>query len=377
LGYRTDYDHISTANYHSAMLNLEEYQHQFRQLLGQLIDEDELSALERKERDVIPTTWSYWYFFANHPHQAYANARRKVLQKVESGKMALDRRIDQVLNEINSIKNDDWQAVRLETDLQWKTQPTYWIAIDVTQATDYYRAVETLIEDFRNTFGSRDVRSLSDYLLRQYYPYFVIIPRVRGKLVSPICFAPHFATALYDNKTLSENPLALAPTQLMPEQLKALGLDLWTGDDFTIANQLGDGFSIVRIVASQLGEFNDLPEAYVTEAGFKQLQRYLNEQVEILREHLQHYLDAGATLLDQVNNLSESEREEHPALIECVEILIEINNIVMPQDDGVLRLSLPEVREYAENLEAIGLAGEELRLRWVADILDSQQTEYL
>ncbi len=373
LGYRTNFDYLSTRNYWSAILNLDEYQHQFRQLLAPFVDEFKLSTLDREEREVVLNTWAYWYFFANYPHQAYANARHKILLKVEGEKLALDRLIDRVLDGIKSVKNGTWSVTRIETDLLWKESPALWIAMNVTDPTDYYRSTETLIENFRNAFGSRNVRSLIDYLLEQHYRYFVIIPMVRGKLINPICFAPCFATALFNNESPSESPLSLVPTELTREQLKDLGLRLWEGADFSLANQLGNAFSVVRILAFQLGEFNVLPEASVTEAGFNRLQTYLNEQAAILSKYLQQYLDAGKELLDRVNVLSEMEREERSALVECVEILIEISDVVMPQDDGVLQLSLPELHEYAEKLETIAAAGEALRLTWISDILKSQQ----
>lgn len=373
LGYRTDFDHLSTRNYWAATLSMEEYQRQFSHLLAPFVDEGELSALEQEELDTVPSTWTYWYFFANHPHYGISNARRRVLRKVEWEKLALDRSLGEVLDGISSVKNGAWSIKRIKTTLLWKESSALWIKVDVIDPMDYYNAPETLIGKLRDAFGKRDVRSLVDYLLEQYYGYFVIIPTVRGKLISPLCFAPHFATALYSDKPPSESPLSLSPTELTPEQLEKLEMQLWEDEGFVLANQLGNAFAVVRILASQLAEFNSLPEAAVAKAGFDQLQTYLNEQASVLSEHLQQYLDAGTELLDKVNALSEPEREEHIALVECVEMLIEIRGVIVPQDSGVWQLSLPELHQYAERLEGIAVAGEALRLTWISDILNSQQ----
>jgi hypothetical protein len=369
LGYRTDYDQLSIRNYWKAVLHLHEFQYQFRQLLAPFIDIDELSNIERLEHDIVPNTWACWFFFATNPQQTIPNARRRSLLKVEWNKMALDRSIDTVLSGINSTRNETWNADRIATEMLWKESPTLWIKIDVFDPMDHYAAVEALIEDFRAVFGKRDVRSLSDYLLEQHYEYIVIIPTIRGKLIQPLCYAPNFAATLFADKPLSESPFALRPSELTEEQLTNLDLQVWEDDDFNLVNQIGNAFNAIRILAFQMGEFSALPEHALTDAGLTKLQSYANTQMSLLSDHLQQYFDAASELCANVNALSERELVERKALRECVDIISEINNNIMPSEDGELQFTLTEIRDYAENLESIWIAGELLRLTWISDIL--------
>lgn len=370
-GHRPDFDHLSTRNYWTVVSELENYQQEFRKLLGALVDEDMLARLEQDEQQVIPATWVYWYFFAIQSLETCPNARQRLLAKVEWEKSKIDREIGVILSKLNSeTQNGFWQARRLETDLLWQGKTALWVTINVEHPLDYYGCVEGLIQHLRGNFGDRKPRFLLDYLLERDYQHLVIIPLAQGRLIHPICYAPHFARAFYKQiDGISESPLSFAPSQLTSEQILQLNLQQWHGGDFDLANQLASAVGVIRIVASQMNEFNQLPEPLDDEIESRSLKQYFDERNQVLSEHLQQFVDAGGELLARFNNLTESEKEACNELRECIDTLVKLHNRLLPNEGGTLRLRLSELPEYVENLDAVALNEEIIRLNWVAHLL--------
>lgn len=374
-GLRLDFDHLSTRNYWTAVSELENYQQEFRKLLGSLVDEDALIELEQDEQQVIPTTWVYWYFFAIHSQETCPNARRRLLKKVEWEQSKIDREIDTILSNLSSeTQHGVWQAQRLETDLQWEEKTALWVTIDVEHPLDYYGCVEVLIKHLCDNFGERKPRLLLDYLLERDYQHLVIVPLAQGRLIHPICYAPHFARAFYKQHSgTPESPLSFSPSQLTSQQILQLNLQQWQGRDFDLANQLASAVSVIRIVAAQISEFNKLPETSDEEIESRSLEQYFGDQNQVLSEHLQQFVDSSRELFDRINKLSESEREEYQELMTCFDIVVELGQLLLPSKGNELRLELAELPEYVENLENVALAGEAVRLNWFTHLLKTQK----
>lgn len=370
LGIRTDTAQIATRNLWAAVLNVEAYQQQFRSLLQSFVDSELLEAIEAAEKLSIINTWTYWYYFAHKPRQSYSNARRRMLKLAGWEKLAIDRKVSGVIELLKAEGVGEWRLEIIDTKVTWKGNSSLWVLLDVDDALNYYALVELFFQRLSEAFGDRDVSSLEDYLLERHYRYIVAIPSVRGKLLGSLCFAPYFATVLFNDRPLDENPLLLAPSELTDEQANELELELWDDNEVRLANQLATGVHTLRILTAQLGEFDQLPEADLTEAGFAELQRYLEEKNEDLKKALQGFIDAASALLARINGLSSVDFENRQHLVKCVQVLSELNEVLELNENGELALPVPELRRYAQQLDEYVHEVEGMRLAWIGDILD-------
>lgn len=72
---------LSVRNLGDARKALPKFQAEFRNLLIQFAEVDELNNLERLEQAIFNDVWCSWYFFAFHPNRRFQNATWQCTQE--------------------------------------------------------------------------------------------------------------------------------------------------------------------------------------------------------------------------------------------------------------------------------------------------------
>lgn len=119
-------------------------------------------------------------------------------------------------------------------------------------------------------------------------------------------------------------------------------------------------------------EFIDLPDDDLEDAGFNQLQEYLNEKSDELGKIWQSVIDAGTKLLDSHNSLSHSERELRPHLVQGAQLFMEINSEIA-HESGNIQINLSKTKDFTDKYKEIIQAGEVIRWLWITDVLECQE----
>jgi len=160
------------------------------------------------------------------------------------------------------------------------------------------------------------------------------------------------------------------PEALPRDVQETLGLHLWELDGITRANVLSEAVSIMAILAARLSELQHVPD--ITEPGVDVAQAHIDAQVSVFSEVLQQALDAATALLDRFNGLPAEEQQQREELFIAIKGLIETYQQLLPSEqfEGEQLLRIDQMHAYAQRLEAARLEAEDIKLRWIADVLE-------
>jgi len=364
-GVKTD-PALSVYNLFEGKAQLPAYQGQFRELFGQYLGQDEMTALEKREDEVLAITWTLWYFYAYGPWKGAASPRQQVPQWMDVAKRQLKARVQQALE---IIQTPECKTVLLNCDRRWQDSSALWIKLDLNNPTHLYTSVlEAFPTALRDALGHIDLEDLTYYLIREVCQYIVIVLVVQGRMLDEFIW-PFSTLAILQADNVREKPWAYFPQEL-PEVIRGeLHLTMWDTPEILPANRLSRSVATLRQLTSQIAEFQEMPD--LTGPGMDRLRTYTEELSETFSTSLQAFFDAAAELLERFNALPESERQKRDNLHAVIEVLREVYENVCPgEGDGTFNLNLAEIVAYSQRLEEIYPAIEGIRLYWIADILD-------
>jgi len=365
-GIKTTFSHLSTSNLWQAKQTLAEFQVLFRQYFGQRIETTVLDALEKTETKLLSHIWQLWYFYASSPEQVMIKSFRDVPQKIVEAHQRFDHRIQQALQRASM---PGVSATRLNISLGWDGATALWITLDIAEPVNLYHAYEHLVVALQSALTPLKPQDIEYFLLREKFEFTVIVPLVRGRLVSDQAFPLCTLTTLVSEKKIVEAVASFAIQPLAGHYIAALGLERWTSSVLSTANQFIVSVASLVLLAAQVAEFYNLPDVFTY--GEDALKTYLKSQATALSQCGQGYLDARTVLLDQFNSLPASEQAERPYLCAAVAKLAEIHNFVWPsQGKNEIFLDLEQLVVYAEKLTEIYHDAESIRLLWITDALD-------
>jgi hypothetical protein len=364
---RTD-PYLPTYNLFEGKTQLPAYQSQFRALFKQHLGEDETTALERRENEVLATSCTLWYFYAYEPWKGAASPRWQVPQWMDVAKRQVKARVQQALE---TIQAPECRTALLDYDRRWQDSPALWAKLELSDPTRLYAILETFPAALHDILGHLDLGSLTYYLIREVCQYIVIIPVIRGRMLDELIWPFHTLTIL-QAESVQEKPWAYFPQELTDVIREELHLDIWDKPEILTANQLSRSVATLRQLTSQISEFEGMPD--LTEPGLERLQSYVVEELSgTMSTSLQTFFDVVAELLERFNTLPESEQQKRDYFSTAIEALSKAYEYVRPgEGDGVFKLDLREIVAYAQRLEEIYPVVEEIRLLWIADILEQE-----
>jgi hypothetical protein len=364
-------DFSATAyNLFDARVRLRIYQKLFRRLFIQYLGEDAVTALEERENEVLEMTWALWYFYAHEPWKGAANPRRQVPNRLRIAKHQLRKQVEQALEEIQTPERS---AALLDYDRHWNNSPALWIKLDLEDPILLYTSlIEAFPTALRSALGRIELNGLTYYLIEEICQYIVVIVVVRGQMLNELVWPFHTLTILQADD-VKEELWAYLPQDLTDAQRDELTLDIWDRPEILLANNLSRSVATLHQLTAQIAELQGMPD--LTEPGMERLQNYLVEELgETLSSSLQAYFDIAEELCKQFNALSENEQQERNDLLAAVQILLEVQEDILPSEGNeTFNLSLAEAVAYSQHLERAYLGIEEIRLLWIADCLRDPQ----
>jgi hypothetical protein len=366
-GIQTDWANLTTHNLFEAQQRLTHYQQQFRTLFSHLADADALAALEQHERDMLAQVWQLWFFFAHQPDQAWASPVSQVRAQIASTWRQVEQQVQAALK---TISTDGTTATILKQDGDWEGKPALWIRLDIAHALHFYTSIENLIHALRATVGQVTWHELRSYVIRDHAEHTIIIPVLRGRMLNRLIWRLHTISVVLSDKKIAEHLWMYVPTVLPRDVQDALGLHLWELDGITQANGLSEAVSIGAILAARLSELQHVPD--ITEPGVDVAQAHIDAQASVFSEVLQQALDAATELLDRFNGLPAEEQQQREELFIAIKGLIETYQRLLPSEqfEGEQLLRIDQMQAYAQRLEVARLEAEDIKLRWIADVLE-------
>ena len=356
---------LSTYNLGEAIKVLPKMQREFRQLLGHFFDANELTRLERKEKDMLNRLWSMWYFFAFHPHRVIQNSLKKLSKRPENVLKQMRKNIRREFRQLSS----DTQRVNIASEnILWDDQPALWVTIDGKDALDVYNCADEVIMAIRAAIGKVEATELRRYVLDFHWPHLVIVPLIRGKCLTPTAWRILMPSLL---STKEFKIWQLAHHTIPSDAFSQLGFSTWTVPRLEIATNLLQGAVTLSHLTIHIRDLKELPD--VDDQGEEQLQAYMSRLSNHISEAFQLFLGSASRILDEFNNLPASEQEYRPNLIAAVQAISEMHQDILPTSDfqGKTLLTLEDLYDWADRLEQGQEYAVLIWLNWATDILDN------
>jgi hypothetical protein len=153
-------------------------------------------------------------------------------------------------------------------------------------------------------------------------------------------------------------------------ELRSAPAPLRSAPQLTVAAKLLQSTSVLLQIAAHIRDFRRLPD--LDQEGQEQLQVYVDQLGRYGSEALQSVLDAEVEMIAVFNNLTETERESRPALVQSVIGLSELHDSIMPTTDfqDTVTMGLDGLVEWASRLEPAPVQALVTSSAWMSDALD-------
>lgn len=357
---------ISNFNLANTIQVLPKLHKNFRQLLAQFINDNELESLDGQEQVVYRRVWNLWYLFTSQPDLRLKNPVPESANRFDNLKRGI---INNLKKELRNISSDKLRIQIVSEKILWRQERTLWIKIDGENPVEVYNSLERLLTAIWQTFLEVKNKDLRHHVIDLNWPFVVIIPLVKGKSLNATAWRISLTVLLSNDEQLELKWWNLVSHPIPPDALNELGLMIWTQPRLEVANKLIASVSQLSLFAAHIRDFAKLPD--LDEQGKKELQQYIQRLVSPMNEALQLVLDTEVEIGNSFIELSPSDYEKHPNFVAAIEYLKALHERVLPTSDfqGQVSMDLEGIVEWANRLETGKQYAFSAYLFWVSDIL--------
>jgi hypothetical protein len=365
-GIKANASRLSTLNFAEAVKALPHLQREFRRLLRHLVDDAELSRIERQEQNIYRQIWNLWYFFDTQPQRVIPTTHKLTDQATD----VLKRIRQALLREFRALSKGEVRIRIASEKALWDFEAALWVVIDGSDAIAAYQAFEQTIHAIRQAVRKVPETDLRRYLLDFYWPYVVIIPLVRGKLLTATVWRLNLPVLLQEGELQWWNHFQ---AQLPADTMADLGITIWQDTRLELAQKFLVSTTELSLYAAHIKDFLKMPD--LDDEGGVQVQSYLNQISGQLGKAFQSTLDAVSIMVDTFNQLTLEEQAQRPNLITAVQGLVEMQSHLMPNADfeGQLSMNVTAIGEWAERLKRAREYAGLIYLFWASDILPTTE----
>jgi hypothetical protein len=365
-GIKADLIRISNFNLSNTIKVLPKLHNNFRQLIAQFINDNELESLDGQEQAVYRRVWNLWYLFTSQPDLRLQNAVQESANRFDHTKKRIRNNLKK---ELRSISSESLRFQIVSEDTLWGDERGLWIKIDGENPIDVYNSLESVLTVIHQVFLEVKNKDLRHHVIDLNWPLVVIIPLVKGKSLNATAWRISLTVLLSNDEQLQLKWWNLAPHLIPPDALTELGLTTWTQPRLEVTNKLIASVSQLSLFAAHIRDFAKLAD--LDEQGKKELQQYIQRLVSPMNEALQLVLDTEVEIGNCFIELSPSDYEKHPSFVAAIEALKALHERVLPTSDfqGQVSMDLEGMVEWANRLETGKQYAFFAYLFWASDIL--------
>ena len=365
-GIQADVIRISNFNLANTIQVLPKLHKNFRHLLAQFINDNELESLDGQEHVVYRRVWNLWYLFTSQPDLRLQNAGQESANRFDNTKKRIRNNLKK---ELRNISSESLRFQIVSEDTLWGEERGVWIKIDGENPIDVYNSLESVLTVIHQVFLEVKNKDLRHHVIDLNWPLVVIIPLVKGKSLNATAWRISLTVLLSNDEQLELKWWNLALHLIPPDALTELGLTTWTQPRLEVTNKLIASVSQLSLFAAHIRDFARLPD--LDEQGKKELQQYIQRLVAPMNEALQLVLDREVEIGNYFIELLPSDYEKPPNLVAAIEALKALHERVLPTSDfqGQVSMDLEGMVEWANRLETGKQYAFLAYLFWASDIV--------
>ncbi|MCW6053890.1 hypothetical protein K4039_28530 [Lyngbya sp. CCAP 1446/10] len=365
-GIKANLIRISNFNLSNTIKVLPKLHKNFRQLIAQFINDNELESLDGQEQAVYRRVWNLWYLFTFQPDLRLKNPVQESANQFENSKRRI---INHLKKELRNICSDKLRIQIISEEVLWRQERTLWIKIDGENPVEVHKSLESVLIAIWQAFLEFKNKDLRHHVIDLNWSFVAIVPLVKGKSLNATAWHINLTVLLSNDEQLELKWWNLVPHSIPPDALTKLMLMTWTDPCLEIGKKLIDSVSQLSLFAAHIRDFERLPD--LDEQGEKQFAEYIQRLVDPMSEALQLVLDTEVEILNFLGEFSPSDYENRPNLKTVVEALQALHTQVLPTANlqGQVTMDLEGMVEWANRLETGKQYASLVYLFWVSDIV--------
>lgn len=366
-GIRIDFRRHSTVNFSIALRALPAMQRRFRHHLGRFVPHDALAHLERQETELL-RVWCLWHAFAFHPDRTIPQAARTCLAEYRAVPHDIRAALRRSL--AGSSSGTLTFSVLSETE-PWDGAAALWIGVDGHDALEVFQSVQTAIDAVRAAVDGTEANLLRWHAIETHWPSLVIVPSVRGRLLTPR------AWRFYVPDLLHGAPLQWWQYYLHPLPLEvpsSLGMSVWDDGDLRLAlrlwRQTGEMGTLARYMSS-------LRTLTIEDEDIAWLQPRVEEVSGGISAILAAVIGAEAELFTSVDVMAAAYNWDTDSVRALKAMIVELYEATLPSPDlsTTANMTVDELAGWAEQLEAAQVAAWVVAFTWATLVLGERSRD--
>ena len=282
IGYKP---RVSIINLIDLLKTLHIFQREFKILLSNFVQEDYLSTLEQKEKNLISLLWSLWYFFCFYPDKILQSASQKF-------KLQTDTQVKQLKSalQINLTSNssDNLKVKVIDKDILWKDKKVLFFIVDTNTPEKVYRLHKDIIEKIKETFHSKETTGLGQHILEvKTWSEIIIIPLLQGKSLNGLAWQLDLLTLLCKERSQELGWWNHVQQPIPSNVLEELNISIWEHPDIKIGNDLLGLVNQQLMLILHLLDIKGIEEnVRLDRQGQEHIQKYFQDVLRLFRQDL-------------------------------------------------------------------------------------------
>lgn len=358
-----------------AIRNLQQV-NQTLKLAGRLGLDD---GFEENEIRVFIATMLSWMLFCypeqvlqNISKQENRNGKKKgTLRRPKELRDYLTATSNRVSQELKKLKKDGVYARILSETVTWNRDSCLWISFDVDHPVKSLVAIEALWKHLIEAFRPDRQKMARIKAIDWQWKRIVLVPLVQGRSLERQGLPNINGVTHPLSDDLTSQIWRIFPENIPEEAWNELGLTAWAPKEtWKLFDRFAAAYGALFHHVDHIADISRC-EVDLDESGEEVLQAYLSVEQDRTSPFLQETFDACVDVLGLVNDLTQNDLIQRPNIVDCIKILIEMKDAMVPKEGhkGQYRLALDEIVGWRNRMKAaLGLLGT-ARYLWIADSL--------
>ncbi|XOF32718.1 MAG: hypothetical protein ACL93V_11875 [Candidatus Electrothrix sp. YB6] len=339
-------------NLMASIKHLQQFQSSFRKHFSSLIDNEELSQLEHRERKILHSLWPLWFCFEKTPNRRMPAPGKTASDQLKQRKKVLRSKLEKALKKASTEK---LQFKILGDSIEFDSKPALWITIDGENPLEVYTQTKSLFVLMQNSLGEIKLHSLDHFSLEFQWQNLLLVPRCKGKLLEPHAWVipiHKFISQLNGDKGLGAHNLI--PRQIGQENLEALGVKVWEPVLLNDGKMFLKSYATLQIRLRHLVQLRNIKKK--DDLSEEIIQFYFNQTKNELNGNIQQLLNQIEKIFSLNSQLSGmADKNKHEYLKLAADQLFKINKQLIPEylKNGQAVMTYETMKEWQEQLLSV------------------------
>lgn len=356
-----------------ALRRLQEVEQEL-QLGGRLGFDEGFAVKELQESVQTMRSWMSFCFpeqFTQAPSKRKGSKRKTQTSRRRSKELkdCLKPTLNRVSQELKKLKTEGIDARVLSETVKWNGDSCLWIGFDVEHPLSSLLAIELLWKSLTEAFKPDRQKMARIKAIDWLWKKIVFVPLVQGRSLEKQAL-PNMngvTNSLSDELAFWQT----VPKDIPDDAWDELALNAWEPQEsWEVFDRFAAAYGALFHHIDHIADISRC-EVELDESGEEVLQNYLAIEQERASPFLQETFDACTAVLGLVNDIDDEELLERPNIVDCINILVEMKDAMIPKEGHNMTstLTLDEIVQWRNRMkEALGLLGT-ARYLWIADSL--------